>query len=227
MEKRVKHECEKEKQRKDKGRRCLLFAFRRELREAIPSLPRILGRNKVTEGHLVSFVPNGWVYSHMIIIFAFEDSYHFALLQSSTHEEWLRRGASTMRTDIRYKPTYCFDNFPFSQEPTKDQKNTAERMGAKYYKCRQQIMTSRELWLIKIYNLYNNPECLDSDIICLCELYVEMDRSLFACYGWVYIDLAHGFYENERDHIRFSLSLQSKRELIRRLLELYKKSALG
>ena len=59
----------------------------------------------MSELHMLAFVPSTLICSHMVVVFAFDDDYHYALLQSSLHEAWIRRNASTMRTDIRYTPT--------------------------------------------------------------------------------------------------------------------------
>jgi hypothetical protein len=70
----------------------------------------------VSELHAVVFVPKGYAYGDATVVFAFDDDYHFALLQSSVHEVWLREQASSLRTDVRYTPTDCFDTFPFPPE---------------------------------------------------------------------------------------------------------------
>lgn len=91
---------------------------RQALYRAIDTLSRVLVRSRVSEQHMLAFVPPGPVYSDAIVVFAFDDYYNFALLQSSLHEAWVRRNASTMRTDIRYTPSDCFDNFPFPFVPS-------------------------------------------------------------------------------------------------------------
>jgi hypothetical protein len=88
-------------------------AYRAGMRRAIAPLRRVLARAEVSQMHMVAFVPKGWVYSHMLVVFAFDDDYHFALLQSGVHEAWARRQASSLRTDLRYTPTDCFATFPF------------------------------------------------------------------------------------------------------------------
>jgi len=81
----------------------------RNLYDTIASLERVLVRSRVSELHMLAFASGSLVYGDALIVFAFDDYYHFALLQSNIHEVWVRRNASTMRTDIRYTPTDCFD----------------------------------------------------------------------------------------------------------------------
>ncbi len=66
-------------------------------------------------GNMPGFVRNRWSYGDASVVLAFDDYYQFALLQSNVHEAWVRRNASSMRTDIRYTPTDCFETFPFPQ----------------------------------------------------------------------------------------------------------------
>ncbi len=91
-------------------------AYRAGMRRAIAPLRRVLVRSEVSQLHMVSFVPKDWIYSHMLIVFAFDDDYHFALLQSSVHEVWVWRQASSLESRNRYTPTDCFDTFPFPPE---------------------------------------------------------------------------------------------------------------
>ncbi|MGB9619583.1 MAG: type IIL restriction-modification enzyme MmeI, partial [Armatimonadota bacterium] len=190
-------------------------------------------RAEVSQLHMVSFVPKNWVYSHMLIVFAFDDDYHFALLQSSVHEVWVWRQASSLESRNRYTPTDCFDTFPFppleyermasgewrvGEMPEAFQR--AARIGAEYHEHRGQIMLSRNLGLTKTYNLFHDPACTDGDIARLRELHVEMDRAILACYGWEDLDQGRGFYQNDRGQTRYTVSPEVRREVLRRLLKL-------
>ena len=45
-------------------------------------------------------------------------------------------------------------------------------------------------------------------------------RAILACYGWEDVNLSHNFYRNEREQVRYTISPESRRELLRRLVEL-------
>jgi len=169
---------------------------------------------------MLAFVPNGWVYGDATVVFAFDDYYHFALLQSNVHEAWVRRNASTMRTDIRYTPTDCFETFAFPQAPPASAKADAERVGEAYHEHRRQMMQARQLGLTRTYNLFHDRDCADADITRMRELHAEMDRAILTCYGWTEIDPGHGFHVNERGQTRFTISPDARREILRRLLAL-------
>jgi len=236
VEERVKPERERLKGPGDKHSREYWWRFhnyRGELRRAIAPLQRVLIRSRVSELHALAFVPKGYVYGDATVVFAFDDDYHFALLQSSIHEVWLRKQASSLRTDIRYTPTDCFETFPFPpreyQRMVKDEWRIEEmpevfqeaaRVGAEYHEHRRQIMLARQIGLTKTYNFFHDPDCQDEDIVHLRELHVQMDRVILACYGWEDLDLQHGFYENERGKVRFTVSPTVRDQILRRLLEL-------
>jgi hypothetical protein len=46
------------------------------------------------------------------------------------------------------------------------------------------------------------------------------DRAILTCYGWEDVDLRHDFYPNDRGQMRYTVSPEARRELLRRLLEL-------
>lgn len=141
------------------------------LYSAIHGVDRVLVRAQTSDTHAMCFVPNGYVYAMMTVVFAFQDDFHFAILQSSLHEAWVRYNASTMRTDIRYTPSDCFDTFPFPYKPPLADQNRAAQVGAEYHEHRKQVMLARNLGLTKTYNLFHNPECQDEDIVRLRELH--------------------------------------------------------
>ena len=91
---------------------------RQNLYKAITGMERALARSRISEVHMLAFVSTEAVFSDAVVVFAFDDFYRFALLQSDIHDVWIRRNASTMRTDIRYTPTDCFETFAFPLDAT-------------------------------------------------------------------------------------------------------------
>lgn len=238
VEERVKPERERLKgpsDSRDRERWWLFARYRGEMRPVIAPLRRVLVRSRVSELHGIAFVPKDLVYSDATVVFAFDDDYHFALLQSTVHETWLRKQASSLRTDIRYTPTDCFDTFPFppaeyaapgldallAQPPFAH----AAQVGAEYHEHRRQVMLVRQLGLTKTYNLFHNPAVTDDDIARLRQLHAEMDNAILTCYGWQDLDLQHDFYQNERGQVRFMPSESARREVIVRLMALNERMA--
>ncbi len=250
VEERVKPERERLTGPGDKRNREFWWqfgAYRAGMRVAIAPLRRVLVRSRVSELHGIAFVPKNYIYSDATIVFAFDDDYHFALLQSAVHETWLRKQASSLRTDIRYTPTDCFDTFPFppwenerarERESERDGEGEsvraeewplaakeAARIGSAYHEHRRQVMRARQLGLTKTYNLFHAHACQDDDILRLRTLHVEMDNAILACYGWEDLDLRHDFYQNERGQTRFMPAAEARRELIVRLTGLNERMA--
>lgn len=190
------------------------------MHQAIAPLQHVLVRSRIGEAHALTFVPKGWIYNEKTIVFACDDYYSFAILQSNIHELWMRKYTSTLRTDINYSPTDCFDNFAFPTGPAASCQARAEQISQEYFEYRKRVMLARNLGLTKTYNLFHNSECRDQDIQRLRELHAEMDRAVLTCYGWHDIDPKHGFYQNERGHIRYTVSTEARREILRRLLDL-------
>jgi hypothetical protein len=208
-------------------------AYRTGMRQAIAPLRRVLVRSRVSELHAMVFVPQGYIYNEQLIVFAYDDDYHFALLQSAVHEVWVWRNSSSLESRNRYTPTDCFATFPFppaeyeqlaagewrlADMPPVFQE--AAQIGATYHEHRRQIMQARQLGLTKTYNLFHNPTCTDADIVELRRLHVALDRIIMACYGWDDLDSQHDFYPNERGQIRYTVAPSVQRELVWRLMEL-------
>ena len=193
---------------------------RQNLYRAVSTMDRVLARSRVSDLHMLTFASTDIVFSDAVVVFAFDDYYNFVLLQSNIHEAWIRRNASTMRTDIRYTPTDCFDTFSFPSKPTSQDIASAERIGRTYDEYRREIMLDRRIGLTKTYNLYHDGECQDQDIKQLRMLHSEMDQVALECYGWQDIDLGHGFYTNERGHTHFTLAPEACRQVLYRLLTL-------
>lgn len=186
----------------------------------IRPLPRVIVRARVSEMHMMALVPNGWVYSDATVVFAFDDYYHFALLQSNIHEAWVWKNASSLESRNRYTPTSCFETFALPQGPAETARVEAERIGDAYHEHRRQVTVARQLGLTKTYNQFHNPQCTDADIARLRDLHATMDRTILACYGWTDLDPGHGFHANERGQVRYTVSPAARCEILRRLLAL-------
>jgi hypothetical protein len=140
---------------------------------------------RVSKHHLLAFQPTNIVISEACVVFTLYDYASFAILQSSTHEAWARHSglASTMKTDIRYTPSTCFETFPFPKLTPPHQQRLNEQ-GEALHLTRSQLQTERGLGLTKLWNLVLDPACEEPDIQLLRELKESLDRAVLDAFGW-------------------------------------------
>ena len=171
-------------------------------------------KSGVSKHHSFAFLPTGFVPSHAVFVFAFEDYGHFAVLQSCFHEMWTVENGSSLETRLRYTPMSCFETFLFPSSTA-----LIEDAGSRYYEHRARVMLNWQEGLTKTYNRFHNSDEKSADIQKLRELHVEMDNAVAAAYGWTDLNLDHGFHETKQG-VRFTLSEAARREVLQRLLKL-------
>lgn len=204
-----------------KGYARLWWQFGRkgvELYTVIAGLPRVLAIAATSRTAAFGICDKNTVFSHATVVVARPNDGDFALLQSGVHEAWIRKYASSLKGDLRYTPSDCFETFPFPF-PDDRQRADLDSIGKAYYAQRQSICASRNLGLTKVYNLFHDPICHDTDLSELRRLHTEMDTAAAAAYGWQDIALCHDFY-GEGKEARYTLHPDAKSEVLRRLLTL-------
>ena len=102
------------------------------------------------------------------------------MLQSRTHQEWARIFGATMKDDLRYLPSDCFETFPI---PDQDEL-TLEDFGTQLYEYRAKLMLEANEGLTKTYNRFHSPEEVDEGILELRRLHGLMDGAVLRAYGW-------------------------------------------
>ncbi|HWT94814.1 MAG TPA: type IIL restriction-modification enzyme MmeI [Solirubrobacteraceae bacterium] len=154
------------------------------------------------------------VYSHGLAIFAYDDDGHFGLLSSGFHWWWTVTHASTMRTDIRYTPTDCFETFvhpPLTQ--------AIGDVGCALHAQRAAFMRDSQEGLTKTYNRVHDADERARQVERLRELHVELDYAVRDAYGWTDLDLGHDFHETKFG-VRYTFAPVPRQEILDRLLEL-------
>ena len=187
---------------------------RSELYALLRGMDQVLVRARVTSAWGFVFLPTDQVFADKITLFLFNDFDAFAVLQSSFHEKWAWHWGTTMKTDLNYSHTDCFQTFPF---PT-DTLSRLKPVGEQYYVARQTVVITQR-GLMKAYHYVNNPDNSNADIQKLRELHVEMDKAVAAAYGWDDLALDHGFHPTKQG-VRFTISEPARREVLARLLKL-------
>lgn len=115
----------------------------------------------------------------------------FAAVQCRIHEVWARFFSSSMKDDMRYTPTDCFQTFPFP--PQFETNHAMEVTGRAYYGFRAPLMVRTNEGLTKTYNRFHDPAEGDADVQKMRDLHDAMDRAVLDAYGWTDIQPACGF----------------------------------
>lgn len=158
----------------------------------------------------------------------------FCLLQSNIHELWARLFSSSMKDDLRYTPSDCFETFPFPANYLSS--INLRQIGQIYYEYRLSLLSNSKDGLTKIYNRFHDRDDSGVDILKLRELHRQMDEAVLSAYGWEDIVLDYDFYldyeEDEEEAeannrkkkkpFRYKLHPETHDEILARLLKLNK-----
>lgn len=128
------------------------------------------------------FLPSGQIFNNKLNVMPFCSWAAFTVLQARIHEVWARTFSSTLKDDLAYAPSDCFETFPF---PRVFEANAVlEEVGREYYEFRAALMIRNNEGLTETYNHFHNPDVRQPDILRLRELHAAMDRSVLEAYGW-------------------------------------------
>jgi hypothetical protein len=182
-------------------------AHRPELYGLMAGKSHVLANSQVSAHLAFAFQPTNRVFAHTLNVFVFPERgtplgnnpahpiypaslfAPFAVMQSRIHEVWARFFASSMKDDLRYTPSDCFETFPF---PRGYETSAAlEDIGRRYYDFRAALMIRRNKGLTTTYNRFHDPEERDTDTDTLRALHAEMDRAVLTAYGFT--DLAEAY----------------------------------
>ena len=189
------------------------------LYRTIAGLDRVVVLSLVSNKVAFAIVQNRTVFAHKLAVFALNGLDDFAVLQSFFHYNWCWQYCSTMRTDLNYSPSDCFETFPFPDLSSHTPPTTLTEIGERYHTHRCRITMEHQEGLTKTYNRFHTPDETAEGIQKLRQLHVEMDNGVAAAYGWADLDLGHGFHET-RQGVRFTISESARREVLARLLKL-------
>ncbi|GAA0406505.1 N-6 DNA methylase [Micromonospora gifhornensis] len=187
------------------------------LRSAIAKLDRVVAITLVSKTVMPVMVPTGQVFSHMLGVFATDDTAMLALLSSSPHYWWAASRASSMKADLRYTPSDVFETLALP-ELTAEMRALGDRLDGN----RRGLMLSRQAGLTATYKLVFDPVCQDDDIVELRRIHRDIDVAVCRAYGWddlVEQGLDHGFHKAGA-YIRYTVGPGVQREILDRLLEL-------
>lgn len=216
-------------QQGDEGGKLYWWRFLRrrgELQKALSRVPRVLVTNCKATPHLgIARLQTGSVFAHSLAVFAYANFGPFAVLQSRVHEVWARFFSSSLKDDLSYAPSDCFETFPFPQGYETDP--TLEAAGQTYRDDRAALMIAANEGMTKTYNRFHKSEERSEAIRRLRELHDEIDRAVLRAYGWQDLaeELSPEFLteETEDDHTyqnRYFWPAEARDLVLARLLAL-------
>lgn len=168
---------------------------------------------RVTKYVAVVSVSANQIFHDKVYVFDLPRWASFAVLQSSFHDAWVRRGSSTVGETLNYTPSDYFDTFPFQHIGDE----TLDEIGKRYHVLRKAIMISKDYGLTDVYNHLHDEQDTSAEIKELRSLQVEMDLAVASAYGWNDLNCMHGFYETKQG-FRFTISEVARRDVLQRLL---------
>jgi hypothetical protein len=151
-------------------------------RAATRGMPRVIAAPRVSNGLHFTFLPGGTVFNEKTVVVANSSPSLLAALQSRVHEVWVRNFTSTLKDDLNYAPSDCFQNFPLPRSCEDDPRLGA--IGERYYDYRAELMVAANEGMTKTYNRFHKESETGSSIQRLRELHDEMDRTVLRAYGW-------------------------------------------
>ena len=149
---------------------------------AISRLERVLIISRVGQRASLAFLPAGMVYAESTVVFPLSTHAAFCALQSRPHEIWVRFFGSSMKDDLRYTPSDCFETFPFPKGW--ETQLALETAGKAYYEYRATLMMEHDEGMTKTYNRFHDCYENDPGIAKLRDLHAAMDRAVLDSYGW-------------------------------------------
>jgi hypothetical protein len=152
------------------------------LMRATRSLSRVIAISRHQHHWSVSQVAAQQVFSEALIVITSDTLASLTVLQSRVHELWARFFGSSMKDDLRYTPSDCFETFPFPPDWTTSP--PLQSAGQVYDDHRASLMIRHEQGLTSTYNRFHDPSERNPDLLTLRDLHAALDRAVLDAYGW-------------------------------------------
>ena len=156
---------------------------------AITPLERCLVTGIISKHSIFSFQPTDRIFSHKLYVFPLENYASFAVLQSRTHASWAWLLSSTMKTDLNYSASDCFETFPFPKSDPREEIPALEAIGEQLYQARASYLVDTQQGLTTCYNRLKDHEEDDERVLELRRLHEDLDRAVLEAYGWSDIEV--------------------------------------
>ena len=163
------------------------------LSQAIAGCERVLFHAYVSKYMLFASLDPSLLFAGPHYVFALADLCWLPVMQGRIHEAWALSLSASLKDDVRYTPSDCFETFPFppallessAKDPAHEaQRQNLEAVGEGYHQFRAELMMSNNEGLTSTYNRFHDPSETSSGLLELRRLHAEMDQAVLAAYGW-------------------------------------------
>lgn len=186
----------------------------------ITKFDKVLVNARVCKYFTPSLIDNTPVFHEKIIVLTRQGYNSLAFMMSTIIQDWTWKQSSTLGTGLNFSPSDAYETLPFPVEMSLSLDSLGEQLDA----LRRKIMTSRNIGLTALYNLFHNPAEKDAELEEMRKLQREIDVAVRDSYGWQDIDLDHGFHEvgylPSSDNVRYTISEPARIEILKRLAAL-------
>jgi hypothetical protein len=148
------------------------------LRGAVAALPRYLALTRHGKRIQFAWVDPTWCPSDATNVCAFDDYASLGVLISTIHQNWAIHQGSTLREDLRYTPTTCFETFPWPKLDASAGQSVAKAAQA-FDDARLEACRRDRIGLTTLYNQMDEGGRRD-----IAGLQRRLDEAVAAAYGW-------------------------------------------
>lgn len=134
-------------------------------------IPRVSSENR--EYVPLGFFPPVNIAGDTCIIVPNAQPYHLGVLQSVMHMVWMRSVAGRLKSDYRYSNELVYNNFPWPEHPTDEQKKAVEEAAQVVLDARTKYPNAT---LADLYDPLTMPDIL-------LKAHKTLDRAVDNCYG--------------------------------------------
>lgn len=127
---------------------------RLEMRIAIASLSCYFMVPRVSKWAIFIPTPFNWLPGDKSVVVASDDFYVFGILTSKVHRIWMKAQKSTLKADIAYTHTTCFEKFPFPQKYDNKLIDKIRVKAQELHQYRSEQMEAKQWGITTLYNKF-------------------------------------------------------------------------
>jgi hypothetical protein len=157
------------KQTRELARTPTLFGENRQPNSKYLLIPKVSSEQR--DYVPINFMSSINIASGSTLVIPNADIYHFGILTSKMHMEWMRLVGGRMKSDYQYSNTLVYNNFPWPA-PTKKQKENVIKKAQHIFEIRKQF--SNKTFAV-LYHRLTMPSLL-------AEAHHELDKAVERCY---------------------------------------------